>query len=319
MSEQEQSMEQLQKKIPAKAPPAKSALQREAVHSEEVYSVPPIVHEALQSPGQPLNAEIRESMEPRFEHDFSKVRVHTGEKAAESAEAVNAQAYTVGQEVVFGENEYAPDTREGKELLAHELTHVVQQEAGVSGPVIQRQVKLTLPDLGAPAKKRPLSLFPPGEELQLHLDPMIVQSLLNMQGVLRVYPVGPPRWLPALPTQTTTEPGETHRILEYEFKIDVEPNFLARLGTPPETAAQQAQREANLYAELFGPKVRGTPFEYKVFTEVINILAATKEGKDLINRLNLNNVTIMGLHLNSVTFVGNPFTNTYGVKVGFIF
>ncbi len=309
MSDQEQSMEQLQKKIPAKAPPAKSALQREAVHPEAVDSVPPIVHEALQSPGQPLNAEIKASMEPHFEHDFSKVRVHTDEKAAESAEAVNAQAYTSGHEVVFGEQQYAPHTKEGKELLAHELTHVVQQEANVHGQAIQRQVKPESPDLSVPAKKRPLSLFPPGEELQLHLDPMIVQSLLNMQGVLRVYPVGPPRWLPALPAQTTTEPGGTLRILECEFKIDVEPNFLARLGTPPESAAQKAQKEANLYAELFGPKVKGTPFEFKVSIEVINALAATKEGKDLIKRL----------HLNNVTFVFNPFTNTYGAIVKFNF
>lgn len=309
MSEQEQSMEQLQKKIPAEAPPAKSALQREAVHSEEIDNVPLIVHEALQSPGQPLDAEIRGSMEPSFEHDFSKVRVHTDEKAAESAEVVNAQAYTAGQEVVFGEKQYAPDTREGKELLAHELTHVVQQEAGVPGPVIQRQVKPESPDLSVTAKKRSLSLFPPGEELQLQLDPMIVQSLLNMQGVVDVYPVGSPQWLPALPAQTTTEPGEPHRVLEHEFRLYVEPNFPARLGTPPETAVQQAQRGMNLYANLFGPKVKGTPFEYKVSVAVINILAATKEGKDLIKRL----------HLNNVTFVCNPFTNTWGVKVRFSF
>ncbi len=133
MSEQEQSMEHLHKKIPEKMPPVKSELQREAVHSEELDNMPPIVHEALQSPGQPLNAEIKASMEPHFEHDFSKVRVHTDEKAAESAEAVNAQAYTSGHEVVFGEQQYAPHTKEGKELLAHELTHVVQQHIATTG------------------------------------------------------------------------------------------------------------------------------------------------------------------------------------------
>src|SRR5439155_11614209 len=66
-------------------------------------------------------------MEPRLGHDFSHVRVHTDAKAAESARAVNALAYTVGQNVVFGARQYEPHASEGRRLLAHELTHVVQQ------------------------------------------------------------------------------------------------------------------------------------------------------------------------------------------------
>ena len=66
-------------------------------------------------------------MEPRFDQDFSRVRVHTDSKAAETARAVNAQAFTVGQDVVFGAGQYAPDTHGGRRLLAHELAHVVQQ------------------------------------------------------------------------------------------------------------------------------------------------------------------------------------------------
>ncbi len=66
-------------------------------------------------------------MEPRFGHDFSQVRIHTDERAAETARAVNALAYTVGRDVVFGAGQYAPQTDEGRRLLAHELTHVVQQ------------------------------------------------------------------------------------------------------------------------------------------------------------------------------------------------
>src|SRR5205823_2420540 len=73
-------------------------------------------------------------MESRLGHDFSDVRVHTDSKAADSASAVNAQAYTVGNDVVFQGGKYAPDTNEGKHMLAHELTHVVQQRSGpVSG------------------------------------------------------------------------------------------------------------------------------------------------------------------------------------------
>ena len=73
-----------------------STLQRAAISSPLVGQVPPIVHEVLRSPGQPLDAATRAFMEPRFGHDFSGVRVHTDAQAADSARAVNAQAYTVG-------------------------------------------------------------------------------------------------------------------------------------------------------------------------------------------------------------------------------
>ena len=78
-------------------------------------------------PGQPLDAQTRAFMEPRFGHDFGHVRVHTDAKATESARAVDALAYTVGQEVVFSAGRYAPTSFEGSRLLAHELVHVIQQ------------------------------------------------------------------------------------------------------------------------------------------------------------------------------------------------
>jgi outer membrane protein OmpA-like peptidoglycan-associated protein len=102
-------------------------LQRRATHESELEEIPLIVHEVLQSPGQSLDSSTRAFMEPRFGHDFSQVRVHTDAKAAESARAVNALAYTVNHNVVFGVGRYSPNTQTGMELLAHELTHVVQQ------------------------------------------------------------------------------------------------------------------------------------------------------------------------------------------------
>jgi hypothetical protein len=96
-----------------------------------VSEVPPIVHEVLRSPGQPLDEKTRAFMEPRFSHDFSNVRVHTDRQAAESARAVNALAYTVGSQIAFGRGRYAPESGTGRQLLAHELAHVVQQRAGV--------------------------------------------------------------------------------------------------------------------------------------------------------------------------------------------
>lgn len=93
-------------------------------------AAPPIVNEVLSSPGQALDPATRAFMEPRFGHDFSRVRVHTDQVASQSAEAVAAQAYTVGADIVFGAGRYAPASRDGQRLLAHELTHVQQQ----SGP-----------------------------------------------------------------------------------------------------------------------------------------------------------------------------------------
>lgn len=102
-------------------------LQRKPANERSAGEVPPIVHEVLRSPGQPLDPAARAFMEPRFGYDFSQVRVHTDTKAAESALAVNALAYTVGRDIVFGASRYAPRARDGKRLLAHELTHVQQQ------------------------------------------------------------------------------------------------------------------------------------------------------------------------------------------------
>jgi Domain of unknown function (DUF4157) len=88
------------------------------------------VSEAVSSPGQPLDEPIRATMEPRFGRDFSRVRIHTGSDAAASAQTVNACAYTVGDDIVYSAGEYDPRSFEGRRLLAHELTHVVQQPDG---------------------------------------------------------------------------------------------------------------------------------------------------------------------------------------------
>ncbi|MFN0194229.1 MAG: DUF4157 domain-containing protein [Aestuariivirga sp.] len=90
-------------------------------------AVSPVVNEVLQSPGQSLDQATRTFMESRFRHDFSRVRVHSDAAAVQSARDMNASAYTVGQSIAFGYGKFAPGTHEGRRLLAHELTHVVQQ------------------------------------------------------------------------------------------------------------------------------------------------------------------------------------------------
>ncbi|HJU55664.1 MAG TPA: DUF4157 domain-containing protein, partial [Pyrinomonadaceae bacterium] len=99
----------------------------------EIGTPPPIVDQVLNSSsGQPLDTDTRVLMESRLGHDFSRVRVHTDARAAASAEAVNALAYTVGQQVVFGAGQYQPATVAGRRLLAHELAHAAQQGDGSS-------------------------------------------------------------------------------------------------------------------------------------------------------------------------------------------
>lgn len=89
----------------------------------------------LRGMGQPLPESVRAYFEPRFGYDFSGVRMHTGAQAAKTAQSINARAFTVGKDVAFGAGQYSPETSEGKRLLAHELTHVVQQEGAVPRPV----------------------------------------------------------------------------------------------------------------------------------------------------------------------------------------
>jgi hypothetical protein len=88
---------------------------------------PPVIHRVLSSPGQALDKDTRAFMEPRFGRDFSQVRVHTDTASAESARSVGALAYTVGQHIAFGSGSYDPSSATGKNLLAHELAHTVQQ------------------------------------------------------------------------------------------------------------------------------------------------------------------------------------------------
>lgn len=112
-----------EKKIPRKGVPGSTT---------EVVSPPKSMGEALQSGGQPLSDEMRAFFEPRFGYDFSDVRIHTGQAAAQTARTLSARAYTHGQNIVFSSGQYDPLTSDSRWLLAHELAHVVQQGSGAS-------------------------------------------------------------------------------------------------------------------------------------------------------------------------------------------
>lgn len=107
-------------------------LQRKAAGGLGSPRAPAIVDEVLRKQGTPLDQDTRAFMEQRFAHSFADVRIHTGCDAARSAHAVNAHAYTVGRDIVFAGSHYAPETARGRRLLAHELTHVVQQRGAAT-------------------------------------------------------------------------------------------------------------------------------------------------------------------------------------------
>ena len=129
--------------------PLEGTIQRQTAEDDEAFlqtktpantspDIPPGIEarlQAIRGGGQPLAAAERAFFEPRFGHDFSHVRVHTDTKAALMARAVNARAFTVGHDIVFGTGQPTPGTPEGRRSLAHELTHVVQQHGRELPPV----------------------------------------------------------------------------------------------------------------------------------------------------------------------------------------
>lgn len=138
-------------------------------------AAPPIVNSVLASAGRPLAPAARSFFEARLGHDFSRVRVHADGVASASARAVDAHAYTVGHHVVFGQGRYAPDTLAGRRLLAHELTHVVQQ-----GGLLRR-------DSISP----PLHGNTPEEDDREAVEPMDVQRLQRTPAIDGLDEAGP--------------------------------------------------------------------------------------------------------------------------------
>src|SRR6185295_10545670 len=116
-------------------PPSRPVQRAAAIPAAPTGPAPPGVSGA----GAPLDPGVRAYMEPRFGTDFGGVRVHAGGEAANSARTLNARAYTVGRNIVFGASEYRPDSAAGRRLIAHELTHVVQQDSAAPEPTPRAQ------------------------------------------------------------------------------------------------------------------------------------------------------------------------------------
>ena len=161
---------------------------------------PPLVHDVLRASGRPLEPTVRETMESRFRHDFSRVRIHTDARAAESARAVGARAYTVGEHVAFAAGRYSPGTAAGDRLLAHELAHVEQQsgsasprlmprlELGEGGSPLEREADAAAEAVAAGSTPR-VAGRSDGPRLQRHPDDIVAYSG-GQTGTLYVFKEG---------------------------------------------------------------------------------------------------------------------------------
>jgi hypothetical protein len=118
--------------LAAPARPAVGAAPAQRIPSQPVTDLTSI-DQSLTGPGESLEPALQQEMEHRFGHDFSRVRVHSGAAAEHSTRRLNANAYTVGNNIVFGAGQFAPNTFKGRWLLAHELTHAVQQSGADGG------------------------------------------------------------------------------------------------------------------------------------------------------------------------------------------
>ena len=154
-------------------------------NSDRETVAPPVVHDVLRSPGQPLASAAREFFEPRFGHNLSPVRVHTDTLAAAAARAVSAKAFTAGKDIVFGAGRYSPAAGRGRRLLAHELTHVVQQASTfhLTNRASQGEISHTVHQTHAPLIQRDVDPTY-RDRLEQMSDQQLNQELLDIETTL---------------------------------------------------------------------------------------------------------------------------------------
>jgi len=289
--------------------------------------------------GRKLSEQEKIYFEPRINADFSSVRLHTEPEVASAASTFGARAFTIGNHIALARGEYNFHLPKGKQLLAHELTHVVQQtmaprqlepiSSGSTGipqakgagavtpgarpghetliksltqvPMLQRtehEFRLQTPTLRLP-QRRPLSLFPPGEELRLRFD------ILDLRGIKNIYPLAtsvPPPFLTGisrLPAGSSPGgEGEAERFWDLEFEIDVDDD--SSLG-------RAMARQEQVTSIISGEEAEGTPLALELTNAAINILIATPEGAALRERLGLSDFRIIFNPLKDEFVIGAVF------------
>lgn len=193
---------------------------------------PPIVHEVLSTPGQALDRASRGFLEPRFGVDLGKVRIHSDARAAESAQAVGALAYTVGRDVVFGSGRYSPATPVGRHLIAHELAHVAQQrgatgaaplEVGASNSPYEREADSTAQQVTAGEPLSSVHAVPPTLQRQDADDQQAASDIEptgDVQDGWRDKPLDTPNQAGALSQVQAGTDGESVAVAENESPVD---------------------------------------------------------------------------------------------------
>ena len=173
-------------------------------------SVPPIVQEVLSAAGagQPLNSTSRRFMESRFGHDFSRVRVFSNSKAVESAYRMKAAAYTIDENMVFGKGWYEPNSNRGRRLIAHELTHVVQN-----------RIK---------QNKTRFSPYPPMQNTQAEFEAERVSSRVQM-GMKAGQIASPNTGIALTPVSIAIEPLLSYSATDWEVTVDDERDIVSHL------------------------------------------------------------------------------------------
>lgn len=253
------------------------SLQRRATNETGLPAVPSIVHDVLRTPGETLDRETRAFMESRFGHDFSQVRVHTDTKAAESARAVNALAYTVGRDVVLGAGQHEPRTSEGRRLLGHELTHVVQQRNVSKMASADLQPKLTVAPANDPyeqeadrvaeqvmrmafAESLEVPSKMPSARIQRRCPRCIGSQTGNKEDALihaKEIPNGIPEVAPELETQISTIHGGGQPLPE-SVRAFFEPRFgydFSHVRIHNDAHASELAKTLNAYAFTLGSDI----------------------------------------------------------------
>ncbi len=211
----------------------RSAIGRAANASAGTAAAPPIVHHVLSSPGQPLDPATRDFMEARFGHDFGPVRLHTNARAAESARSVSALAYTVGGNIVFGQGRYSPGSETGRRLLAHELTHVLQQ--GPQHSLIQRQPKAPVDAEQRAIEIEAKTCIDKDEQVALGmLDSLDMSDLLNVTAKLYDTWEATQNQKPQKPGEAPAPTCTAFAELNADLKTDNEATKKIKAGLSPE-------------------------------------------------------------------------------------
>jgi uncharacterized protein DUF4157 len=226
-------------------------LQRAATKQSLVHDAPAIIQDVLFSSGQSLDAHTRNFMESRFGQDFSRVQIHTHAKAAESARSVNALAYTVGSNVVFGNGQYAPNTIQGRNLIAHELVHTVQQSA------ISKQVL------------RPIAMFDEtadGRAAETEADQLAASAMASPHGQLATIH---PR-MPVLQRQFSRGSGVQVRSPVFEEAATQLSDVAGANTGRPLTAGERALAQSVFGSSIDYARVRLIPFDPLEYRTVAN-------------------------------------------------